>query len=89
VLDKSVPVQRRMVGQLAGVEAPEKISEDYNFFVERLRQSLPLFKQLADAVRDNDEQAGAVIQPQLEDLAADTRPFALKHGLRACLPDQS
>ena len=86
VLLRSVPVQRRLLAKLDAVEAPAAISEDYNFFVERLKQAVPLFKSLALSL-DN-RKALAVLEPQFKEIAADTRPFAVEHGLKACLPDQ-
>ena len=86
VLLRSVPVQRRLLAKLDAVEAPAAISEDYNFFVERLKQAVPLFKSLALSL-DN-RKALAVLEPEFKEIAADTRPFAVEHGLKACLPDQ-
>ena len=87
VLDRSIPYQRRLVDELAAVQAPGEIAEDYDAFVERLRQALPLLRQLRDAVRKPKQYPA--LEQQFRDLAADTRPFALEHGLRECLPDQS
>ena len=87
MLRRSIPYQRRLINQLDTVEAPEAIAEDYTFFVARLRQALPLIKSLPESI-DN-PKARTVLQAEFKDLAADTRPFALEHGLKACLSDQS
>jgi hypothetical protein len=87
VFERSFPATRRYLNQLGEVQAPEAISEDYNFFVERLKQSVPLIKALPQSL-DN-KRALAVLQAEFKDVAADTRPFAIEHDLKACLPDQS
>ena len=87
MLEQSVPAQRDLVDDLDAIEAPEGIQEDYDEFVAKLRDGLPLFEKLARAVRENEQDPQ--LEGDLEQLGLQTRPFALEHGLRACLPDQS
>ena len=87
ILRRSVPVQNRLLDRLEAIEAPAPISEDYNYFVQRLRQAVPLLEQLAASL--GDREALAALRRNFEDATADTRPFATEHGLKACLPDQS
>ena len=86
-LDRSVPLLRRMLGDLESVPAPAAIQDDYDAWVKRLSDSVPLFEQLGDTVKEN--KADPELETKLKDLAADTRPFAIEHGLKACLPDKS
>ena len=86
VLDESVPIQKDLVEDLDGIEAPEDIQGDYDQFVGRLREGLPLFEQLADAVREN--KRDPELEAEFKQLGQDTRPFAEEHGLKACLADQ-
>ena len=87
VLDESVPIQKDLVEDLDAIEAPEDIQDDYDQFVGRLREGLPLFEQLADAVREN--KRDPELEAKFKQLGQDTRPFAEEHGLKACLADQS
>jgi hypothetical protein len=82
-----LPLLRRLFGELEAVPAPEAIQDDYAAWVKRLRASLPLFEQIGESIRKN--QADPDLEAEVKDLAADTRPFALEHHLKACLPDQS
>jgi hypothetical protein len=86
-LERSLPLLRRLFGELEAVPAPEAIQDDYAAWVKRLRASLPLFEQIGESIRKN--QADPELEAEVKDLAADTRPFALEHHLKACLPDQS
>jgi len=87
VLDESIPIQKNLVEDLDAIEAPEDIQDDYDQFVSRLRKGLPLFEQLADAVREN--KRDPELEAEFKQLGQDTRPFAEEHGLKACLADQS
>ena len=87
VLDESVPIQKNLVEDLDAIEAPEDLQDDYDQFVDRLRDGLPLYEQLADAVREN--KRNPELEAEFEQLVQDTRPFAVKHGLKACLADQN
>ena len=87
VLDESIPIQKNLVEDLDAIEAPEDIQDDYDQFVSRLREGLPLFEQLADAVREN--KRDPELEAEFKELGQDTRPFAEEHGLKACLADQS
>jgi hypothetical protein len=87
VLDESIPIQKNLVEDLDAIEAPEDIQDDYDQFVSRLREGLPLFEQLADAVREN--KRDPELEAKFKQLGQDTRPFAEEHGLKACLADQS
>ncbi len=86
VLDESVPIQKNLVDDLDAIEAPGDIQDDYDQFVGRLREGLPLFEQLADAVREN--KRDPELEAEFKQLGQDTRPFAEEHGLKACLADR-
>ena len=87
VLDESVPIQKDLVADLDAIEAPADLQDDYDQFVDRLRDGLPLYEQLADAVREN--KRNPELEAEFEQLGQDTRPFAEEHDLKACLADQN
>ena len=85
VLARSVPIERRLLARLGKVPAPAALERDYTRFLDRLGDTLPLLGQLATVVRENREDPE--LTTKLTKIAADTRPFATKHRLTACLPD--
>ena len=85
VIERSIPVQEDLLGRLREVEVPGDVREDYTAFLDRIESSLPLFDDLAEAVRRNREDPE--LTTEFAQIAADTRPFANEHGLTECLPD--
>jgi hypothetical protein len=87
VLERSIPVQRRLLQRLEELPTPEPIRSDFAGFVAGVRDALPLFEDVVAAVRAdrNDPE----LNSKLAAIAAETRPFATRHGLLACLPDAS
>ena len=65
--------------------APPELQEDFDRFVDRIRETLPLFERLADTTREGREDPE--LTTELAGVAADTRPFATEHGLNDCLTD--
>jgi hypothetical protein len=85
VLERSMPLQERLLDRMAAVRAPEDLQGEFERFVEGVRESLPLFQRLADTVRA--ERNDPELNTELLQVAADTRPFATEHGLNNCLTD--
>ena len=85
VLERSQEIQEELLDRMAAVDAPEDLQGDFDRFLDDLRDSLPLFEQLADAVRagKNDPE----LNTELLQVAARTRPFATEHDLNNCLTD--
>jgi hypothetical protein len=85
VLDRSHGVQEELLDRMAAVDTPADLQGEFDRFLDDLRDSLPLFEQLAGAVRagKNDPE----LNTELLQVAARTRPFATDHGLNNCLTD--
>lgn len=86
-VDRSVPVVRKRLDELKAIEAPQDLQNEYDAFIGKLDATVDLFPQIADAVRANKEDPE--LTSKIRKAAQDTRPFALQHNLKACLPDQS
>ena len=85
VLERAQPLQEELIEKVAGVPAPPELQEDFDRFVDRIRETLPLFERLADTTREGREDPE--LNMELAEVAADTRPFATEHGLTDCLTD--
>ncbi len=85
VLERAQPLQQELIDEVGDVPAPAALQEDFNRFVDRIRETLPLFERLADATREGREDPE--LNTQLLQGAAETRPFATEHGLTDCLTD--
>jgi hypothetical protein len=85
VLRRSIPKERSLIAKLRDVQAPGSIESAYRRFVGRLSDALPLYERLADTVRRG--QRDPELVTKFARLAADTRPFATRHGLSKCLAD--
>jgi hypothetical protein len=85
VLERSQAIQEELLDRMAAVDAPDDLQDEFDRFLDQLRDSLPLFDRLADAVRagKNDPE----LNTELLQVAARTRPFATEHGLNNCLTD--
>lgn len=88
VLERSVPLVEDQLDRLRDVEVPDDLSSDYEAFVDGVGEALPLFDDLADAVREG-QQPDSRLTTEFARIAAETRPFATEHGLTACLADAS
>jgi hypothetical protein len=85
VLERAQPLQDELIEDVAEVPAPPELQEDFDRFVDRIRDTLPLFERLAEATREGREDPE--LNTALIEVAADTRPFATEHGLTDCLTD--
>jgi hypothetical protein len=85
VLERSMPLQERLLDRMAAVQAPADLQGEFDRFVEGVRESLPLFQRLADTVRA--EKNDPELNTELLEVAAETRPFATEHRLNNCLTD--
>jgi LPS sulfotransferase NodH len=85
VLERSQGTQEELLDRMAAVDTPEDLRGDFDRFINQIRDSLPLFERLADAVRagKNDPE----LNTELLEVAARTRPFATEHDLNNCLAD--
>jgi hypothetical protein len=85
VLERSRGMQEELLERMGAVGTPADLQGDFDRFLDELRDSLPLFERLADAVRAgrNDPE----LNTELLQVAARTRPFASEHGLHNCLTD--
>ena len=54
VLDRSVPLERRLVDKLGAVPAPDATQDDFDQFVGRLRDARPCSSSSATAIRKNE-----------------------------------
>lgn len=87
VLRRSAKMEGDMLDDLGAIPAPASIQPQFDRFVDRLGDALPLFQKLADAIEQG--QNDPELTTAAARLAADTRPFATQHGLTRCLPDQN
>ena len=85
VLEKSVPVENKLLGRLREVEAPDDLSAPYERFLDRVEDTVPLLDRTADNLRA--KRQDPELTTEFAQIAADTRPFATDNGLTACLPD--
>ncbi|MEA2167664.1 MAG: hypothetical protein QOF76_964 [Solirubrobacteraceae bacterium] len=83
VLDKSRPLERQLLGKLRAVDVPPDVRTDYTGFVDRIADEAPLFGDLSAVLRSGKEDP--VLTAKLKAIAADTKPFAAKYALAACL----
>ena len=85
VIERTSGVQEKLLGRLRDVEVPGDVRGDYDAFLDRIGDTLPLFQDLADVLREGREDPE--LTNKLEEVAADTRPFATANDLDACLTD--
>lgn len=85
VLERSISTERDLLERLGAVQAPASIEPDYRRFVGRIEDALPLFHRLSRAIRAGRDDPD--LETRFARIAADTRPFATRHGLTQCLPD--
>ncbi len=85
IIERTVPLQKDLLGELGDVQPPEAIAEDYDEFLARIDDGVDLLPQLAESLRSGKEDPE--LAAKFEEIAQDTRPFAAEHGLDACVPD--
>jgi hypothetical protein len=83
VLDKSRPLERQLLSKLRAVDVPPDVQTDYAGFVDRIADEAPLFGDLSAVLRSGKEDPA--LTAKLKAIAADTKPFAAKYALAACL----
>jgi hypothetical protein len=75
------PVLRR----LRELEAPEDLRTDWNAFLDDIGEAADLLGEVAEVVRTGNQEEGAALADQYEEIARRTRPFAQQHNLDDCL----
>ena len=85
IIERSVPLQEQLLGELGEIEPPEELAADYDAFLAGIGDGVDLFPQLAESIRSGKEDQE--LAAKFEEIANDTRPFAQEHGLDACIPD--
>jgi hypothetical protein len=74
--------------RLRDLEAPEDLAEDWRTFMDGISKAFDRIPDLAEATRDGDEQRLSELTSEFGEIAGDTRPFAERHELDECLPDE-
>ena len=85
IIERTVPLQKDLLGELGDVQPPEDVGEDYDAFLARIDDGVDLLPRLAESLRSGEEDPE--LAAKFEEIAQDTRPFAAEHGLHACVPD--
>ena len=86
IIDRSTESSGELLGDLRDVETPEDVSDEYSSFLDQIENGIDLYPQLADSIREGKEDPE--LAKQFEAIAGETRPFARKHGLSDCVPEQ-
>jgi hypothetical protein len=87
VLERSTREYRPYMQRLRDVEAPDDLEDDWASFLDQIEQAFDLFPRLAEATRSGDREEIGELTARFAEIAGDTRPFAERHGLDACLPE--
>jgi hypothetical protein len=85
IIERSVPLQEELLGELGEIEPPEELAADYDAFLDRIGDGVDLFPRLAESIRSGKEDQE--LAGEFEEVANETRPFAQEHGLDACIPE--
>ena len=85
IIERTIPLQKQLLGELGEIEPPEDVAEDYDAFLARIDDGVDLFPRLAESLRSGKQDQELVAE--FDEIAQDTRPFAAEHGLDACVPD--
>jgi hypothetical protein len=75
----------RLLPRLEALEPPEEDEADIDRFVARLRDGRALVKRLAAATESTNRAELQDIAVEAKSISADTRPFAKRYGLTACV----
>jgi hypothetical protein len=87
VLERSAREYEPYMDRLREVEAPDDLKDDWDAFLDRIEEAFGLFPRLAEATRSGDREELTELTTRFAQLAGDTRPFAQRHGLDDCLPE--
>jgi sigma54-dependent transcription regulator len=87
VLERSAEEYEPYMDRLREVEAPDELEGEWAAFLRRIEEAFGLFPRLAEATRSGDREELSELTTRFAQIADDTRPFAQRHGLNACLPD--
>jgi len=74
--------------RLRDLEAPDDLADDWQSFIDGISGAFDKIPDLAEATRDGDEQRLSELTSEFSEIAEDTRPFAERHELNECLPDE-
>jgi phage tail protein X len=86
-LEASLPISKAAVEEAAAVPRPAADEDLLEGFFSTLTDSLPLYRQMTDAIRSGDKDAVDEINTKFTRIAAATRPVAEDYGLDSCIPD--
>jgi hypothetical protein len=83
IIERQVPLQEELLGELRDVEAPEDLADDYEAFLDRIEDGVELFPRLAGSIRTGEEDPD--LRTEFEEIAKETQPFAQEQGLTDCI----
>lgn len=84
-LERSAPATRRILERQRAIEAPPSLRSDFSRYISDLEDAVTLIAQFAEAIRSQREDRVRAFQRRFKRVAAETRPFAIEHGLTDCL----
>jgi hypothetical protein len=87
VLERATEEYEPYMDRLRAIEAPEDLKDDWEAFLDRIEEAFDLFPRLAEATRTGDSAELTELTTRFTQIAGDTRPFAQRHGLDDCLPE--
>jgi hypothetical protein len=88
LLEETAEAYGPYLDRLRDLEAPEDLAEDWRTFIDGISKAFDQIPDLAEATRDGDEQRLSELTSEFGRIASDTRPFAERHELDDCLPDE-
>lgn len=86
VIERSAALSEPMLDELAALPAPEGKQPQAKRFERELRDLLPTFGEMAEAVRDGDRSAVQRLSQEMLRAAASTRALARDLNIHACIP---
>ena len=89
VLEETAKEYDPYLERLGDLKPPEDLQADWDKFLAGVNDAFELIPDLADATRDGDRDKLSELTTRFSQIAGDTRPFAQKHELDDCLPDNT
>jgi hypothetical protein len=86
VIERSAELSEPMLDELAALPAPEGKEPQAKRFERELRDLLPTFEEMAEAVRDSDRSAVQRLSQEMLCAAVSTRALARDLNIHACIP---
>jgi hypothetical protein len=86
-LERATEEYEPIMERLRRVEAPDDLEDDWKAFLDEIQEAFDLFPRLADATRSGDRDELSELTTRFAQIAGDTRPFAQRHDLDDCLPE--